>query len=142
MKFSCPLFFFSKECDQVALTFHPFYNLLQIVKTFHINWILMKLNKYQNDTQIPLALFLQVLVLHLVHNCLFIRILKDLSLLKSFHKISGIRFKWPLLRDIPELMSYLHCRLCLCFILFNASHYEQLKTSKSMKMAGSYGPPP
>lgn len=78
----------------------------------------MKLNKYQNDTQIRLALFLQVLV----HNFLSIRILKDLSLLKSFHKISGIHFKWPLLRDIPELVYYLHCRLCLCFILFNASH--------------------
>jgi hypothetical protein len=82
----------------------------------------MKLNKFQNDTQIPLPLFLLVLVLHLVHNFLFIRILKDLSLLKSFHKISGIHFKWPLLWDIPELMYYLHCRLCLCFVLFNASH--------------------
>jgi hypothetical protein len=36
----------------------------------------MKLNKYQNDTQIPLALFLQVLVLHFVYFFLFIRIFK------------------------------------------------------------------
>ncbi len=138
-----PSLFFSKECDQVALTFHPFYNLLQIVKTFHINWILMKLNKYQNDTQIPVALFLQVLVLHLVHNFLFIRILKDLSLLKSFHKISGIRYKWPLLRVQGTYPN--SCTTCIVdyvCVSFCLTHYEQLKTSKSMKMAGSYGPSP
>jgi hypothetical protein len=57
----------------------------------------MKLNKYQNDTQIPLALFLQVLVLHLVHNFVFIRIFKDLSLrafTKSQEYISNGKKLW------------------------------------------------
>lgn len=134
MKFSCPLFFlkgmWSSFLDLSSIL-QPFANC----KTFHIHWILMKLNKYQNDTQIPLALFLQVLVLHLVHNFLFIRILKICHYSRAFTKSQEYISSGHTQNSCTIcIVDY----VCVSFCLMP----EQLKTSKSMKMAGSYGPPP